>query len=107
MSDYNLAEKESQKLARFFYVFSDPTRLRIITSLLSAESDSRCVNNIAQNLHINQPTVSQQLRILKNAGLVKVTRDRQFYRYAISDEHVKEILKLGMDHLSELKGVMA
>ncbi len=107
MIDYNLSDNDLQEMARFFYVFSDPTRLRIILFLLSAENDSKCVNFIAQNLNFNQPTVSQQLRILKNAGLVKVTRDRQFYRYAIADEHVKKIIRLGAAHLTEIKGVNA
>ncbi len=101
MNQFNLSDSGIEKLTRFFYVFSDPTRLKIILLLLKAEQDSRCVNNIAQQLEISQPTVSQQLRILKEAGLVKVVRDRQFYRYSISDEHVAELVNLGVEHISE------
>jgi len=101
MSPFNLPENDIEKLSRFFYVFSDPTRLKIILLLLSAKQNSRCVNNIARQLDISQPTVSQQLRILKEAGLVKVVRDRQFYRYSISDEHVADLINLGVEHISE------
>ena len=99
-----LTEEEMEKLARFFWVFSDPTRLRIIVQLLSTQQDSCCVNKIAETLGLNQPAVSQHLRVLKNARLVKVVRDRQFYRYSISDEHVKDLLLVGMNHIFENRG---
>jgi DNA-binding transcriptional ArsR family regulator len=101
MNYLNLSDRDIEKLTRFFYVFSDPTRLKIILTLLTAEHGSRCVNNIAEQLDINQPTVSQQLRVLKEAGLVKVVRDRQFYRYSIKDEHVAELINLGIKHITE------
>ncbi len=98
-----ITEKEAKQLARLFYVFSDPTRLKIISALLDTANGSRCVNNITEHLSLNQPVVSQQLRILKDSGLVTVTRDRQFYRYAIADKHVAEILHIGFDHIYEKK----
>ncbi len=98
-----ITEKEAKQLGRLFYVFSDPTRLKIISVLLEAENTSCCVNSISKHLELNQPVVSQQLRILKDAGLVSVTRDRQFYRYAIADKHVKEIIQIGLDHIYEEK----
>ncbi len=100
----HLSEREMQELARFFWVFSDPTRLRIIVQLLSAQRESCCVNKIADTLNLNQPAVSQHLRVLKNARLVKVVRDRQFYRYSINDDHVKEMLKVGINHIFENRG---
>jgi len=100
----HVSSRELEDLARFFWVFSDPTRLRIIILLLSTEQDSCCVNKIAKTLDMNQPAVSQHLRILKNAHLVKVERERQFYRYSINDEHVKDILTVGMNHIFENKG---
>ncbi len=105
MGSYNVSESDLQKLARFFYVFSDGTRLRIILSLLDRKS--RCVNNVAQTLGLNQPTVSQQLRILKDAGLVKVERDKQFFRYSLADEHVEQLIRIGLEHIAEQKGVLA
>jgi ArsR family transcriptional regulator len=107
MAINDLSPQDFQKLARFFYVFSDPTRLKIITLLLNMEQQSRCVNNIAQQLNISQPSVSQQLRILKEAGLVKVKRDRQFYRYSINDNHVAELIRIGIEHITEQKGVQS
>jgi len=96
-----ITEKEAKQLARIFYIFSDPTRLKIVSALLSAEEGSRCVNNITEHLSLNQPVVSQQLRILKDAGWVTVTRDRQFYHYTIADRHVEEILRIGLEHIYE------
>ena len=96
-----ITEDEANLLSRFFYIFSDPTRLKIISALLTAERGSRCVNKVSEYLSLSQPVVSQQLRILKDAGLVTVTRDRQFYRYAVADKHVAEILQTGLDHIYE------
>ena len=95
---------ELEDLARFFWVFSDPTRLKIIILLLSTKQDSCCVNKIAETMGMNQPAVSQHLRILKDAHLVKVERDRQFYRYSINDDHVKDILTVGTNHIFENRG---
>ncbi len=96
-----ITENEANLLSRFFYIFSDPTRLKIISALLTAEEGSRCVNKISEFLTLRQPVVSQQLRILKDAGLVKVTRDGQFYRYAIADDHIADIIQIGLDHIYE------
>lgn len=100
----HVSDGELEDLARFFWVFSDPTRLKIILLLLSTEQDSCCVNRIAQTLNMNQPAVSQHLRVLKNARLVKVERDRQFYHYSVNDEHVKDMLNVGMNHIFENRG---
>ncbi len=99
-----VSNEELEDLARFFWVFSDPTRLKIIIQLLSTHQESCCVNKIAETLHMNQPAVSQHLRVLKNARLVKVERDRQFYRYSINDDHVKDLLTVGMNHIFDKRG---
>ena len=50
-------------LVCFFSIFSDYTRLRIISALAISEM---CVTDIADVLCLNQTTVSHQLRFLKN-----------------------------------------
>ncbi|NOY77419.1 MAG: helix-turn-helix transcriptional regulator [Calditrichaeota bacterium] len=93
-----------EKLARFFWVFSDPSRLKIIVFLLNTGQEACCVNKIAASLGMNQPAVSQHLRALKDAHLVKVVREKQFYRYSIADAHVKDVLTVGLQHLWEETG---
>jgi len=99
-----LTDSEIETLARFFWVFSDPSRLKIIWFLLNTGQEACCVNKIAASLNMNQPAVSQHLRALKDAHLVKVVREKQFYRYSIADEHVKDVLTVGLRHLLEKTG---
>lgn len=94
-----LSERELAKLGGFFGVFSDPTRLKIILLLLE-EKESCCVNRIAKTLNLNQPAISQQMRVLRNAGLVKAVRTGKFVRYSIVDRHVAEVIRIGINHIS-------
>ena len=87
------------KLSRFFSVFSDPTRVRIIVYLLGEPTPS-CVNKIASGIGMNQPAISQQMRVLRNAGLVGAKREGKFIRYSVNDNHVIEILKVGISHIN-------
>ena len=60
-----------------------------------------CVNDIAQLLNLGQSAVSHQLRILKDAKLVRFRREGKIIFYALDDEHVRNILSMGMEHLEE------
>jgi len=99
-----LSEIDIEYLTQFYSVFSDPTRLKIILLLLYGGNESYCVNKIVEALGINQPAVSQQLRVLKSAHLVKIERDKRFLRYSISDNHVKQLFTIGINHISQNTG---
>ena len=60
----------------FFKAFSDKTRLRILTALVSAEL---CVCDIATLLGMSQSAISHQLRFLKQARLVKSRKTERPY----------------------------
>ena len=60
-----------------------------------------CVGDIAAILNLSQSSVSHQLRILKDNKLVKFRRDGKSIYYALDDDHVRSILKLGMEHVEE------
>jgi ArsR family transcriptional regulator len=85
-------------LAEFFKVFGDSTRIRILHVLSHAEL---CVCDISALLLMSQSAVSHQLRILKNARLVRNRRDGKVVYYSLDDEHVKDILNVGCEHLNE------
>lgn len=90
--------KHLKRLAEFFSVFSDPTRLRILFFLLNNDV---CVSKIVQELGLEQSTVSYQLKILRHLRLVRTRREGRNVRYSIDDDHIKEILELGVAHLLE------
>lgn len=85
-------------LADLFKVFGDSTRIKILYALFESEL---CVNDIATILNLNQSAVSHQLRILKDAKLVKYKRSGKNIFYSLDDDHVRTILSMGMDHVEE------
>lgn len=83
-------------LADLFRVFGDSTRVRILYALLESEL---CVCDLAQLLGLTQSAVSHQLRILKDAKLVRFRRDGKSIIYTLDDDHVRLIISMGMEHL--------
>lgn len=92
------ADEYLYDLAEFFKVFGDSTRIKILYALF--ESDL-CVGDIAQLLHLSQSAASHQLRILKDAKLVKFRREGKTVFYALDDDHVRNIISMGMEHVEE------
>lgn len=85
-------------LAELFKVFGDWTRIRILCVLFEAEM---CVCDIAALLDMTQSAISHQLRVLKNAKLVKNRRDGKTIYYSLADDHVRTIFDQGMEHICE------
>lgn len=85
-------------LADLFKVFSDTTRIKILFALMNKDL---CVADIAETIGASQSAVSHQLRILKQARLVKFQREGKNVIYALSDDHVHTMLDQGMTHICE------
>ena len=96
--DSMLSEHILRKLAEFFKVFGDPTRIKILHALSTTEM---CVYDIAALLKMKQPAVSQQLRILKQSNLVKYKKDGKMVYYSLDDDHIKQIFDIALVHISE------
>lgn len=73
-------------LSEFFKVFSDSTRIKILSSLLVSEM---CVCDLAAVLNTSQSAISHQLRLLKAFRLVKSRKAGKVVYYSLSDDHVK------------------
>lgn len=85
-------------LSQLFKVFGDNTRIKIIYSLSKEEM---CVCDIAALLNMNQSAISHQLKVLRQSKLVKYRREGKVVYYSLDDEHIEEILKMGLLHISE------
>ena len=85
-------------LAELIKVFGDSTRIKILYALFETEL---CVYDIARLLNLSQSSVSHQLRILKTSKLVKFRREGKSIFYSLDDDHVREIISMGMEHVEE------
>ena len=86
-------------LAELFKVFADSTRMKIICIL---KEEELCVGEIAFIINSTQSAVSHQLRVLKQAKLVKYRKEGKVVYYSLDDEHVDEIVKKGCEHIEEI-----
>jgi ArsR family transcriptional regulator len=85
-------------LADFFRILGDPTRVKIIHALSGREL---CVCDLSFFLEMNQSAVSHQLRTLKDSRFVVSRKEGKVVYYSLADEHITQILDLGIVHLSE------
>ncbi|HOS69426.1 MAG TPA: metalloregulator ArsR/SmtB family transcription factor [Bacillota bacterium] len=91
-------EETLYDLAELFKVFGDTTRIKILCALFESEM---CVCDIAALLSMNQSAISHQLRVLKQARLVKYRKEGKVVYYSLDDEHVKQIFDQGLVHIKE------
>lgn len=85
-------------LAELFKSLGDPTRVRILWALSLHEM---CVCELASSLEMNQSAVSHQLRLLKNARLVRARREGRSIYYSLADAHVSLLFSQGLEHVQE------
>jgi ArsR family transcriptional regulator, lead/cadmium/zinc/bismuth-responsive transcriptional repressor len=83
-------------LAELFKAFSDPSRIKIVSVLVTAEW---CVHDIARIVGLSESATSHQLRILRQMHLVRSRKEGKHVYYALDDEHIKQLYQLGLDHI--------
>ena len=94
-----LSYDEIFDLAELFKVFGDSTRMKIINALMYGEL---CVCDIAEITNSTPSAISHQLRVLKQAKLVKYRKEGKSVIYSLDDEHFKEIFEKGREHIEEV-----
>ena len=92
---------EFDALAELFRKLASPVRLAIISELAQGQ---RCVHELVDALMISQPLVSQHLRILREARMVRSGRRGREMVYSLADEHVIAILRDGQLHTQKDTG---
>lgn len=96
VNDYVPQGEILDELVCFFSIFSDYTRLRILSALSISEM---CVSDISNLLKINQTTVSHQLRFLKTLNAVKTQRQGKVVFYSLRSELLSDVLLKGVEFL--------
>ena len=93
--------------AQFFRALAHPTRIRLLEVLVRG---ARTVQELQDALALDQPTVSQQLAVLRNQGIVSATKEGLSVRYAVRDPLVGELLEVARrifnNHLVTTRGLL-
>lgn len=77
-----------KKIADLYKALGDEIRLKIIDMLTEREM---CVCEIIDRLNMSQPAVSHHLKILKQAELLKDSRDGRWIYYSINEDVFKSV----------------
>ena len=88
-------EEHVLRVCDVFRMLSEPSRLRIVLALLDGEL---CVCNILQLVGGTQSALSHQLRVLKDNRILRSRRGGQSIYYSLADDHVKQMVSLGLEH---------
>lgn len=89
----------TQLLAETFKALGDPTRVKIAFALSREEL---CVCDLANLLGASESAVSHSLRTLRQLKLVKFRREGKIAYYSLDDDHIRQLLDLGFEHVGEL-----
>lgn len=87
------------ELTTFFKALSDPTRLKIVYYLQSADHP-RCVGAISKHINVSQSATSQHLRILRQSNLVASRRRGYHIHYEINHDQMEKLIKQIQDLLT-------
>ena len=85
------------KLAEFFKILGDTTRVKILNAL---DKNEMCVCDIANVLNMTKSSISHQLSVLRKNGIVKYKKIGKEVFYSLDDEHVKQVFEVGIEHIN-------
>ncbi len=95
-------EKELENLTTLFKILGDSTRTKILWIL---DHHEMCVCDIANVLNMTKSSISHQLAILREAGIVRFRRSGKEVYYTLDDEHISRLYEIGLEHINhKLKG---
>lgn len=96
MDCYLPDDVSTKKIARFFGLLADPSRVKLLSALAISPL---CVTDLATILQMNQTTISHQLRLLRDLDIVTCEREGKILHYKIANPKINEILLVGVEYL--------
>jgi ArsR family transcriptional regulator len=96
--DASVPDASRSRLVDIFRALADPTRLRLLLALADVEL---CVCDLAEVAGVSESAVSHQLRMLRDLRLVTWRRDGKRAVYRLADEHVRDLLAIGLAPATE------
>jgi ArsR family transcriptional regulator, lead/cadmium/zinc/bismuth-responsive transcriptional repressor len=91
---------KAYELSDFFKILGDATRINILMALSHSEM---CVCDLSSLLNMTHSAVSHQLRLLKQYRLVRFRKSGKIVYYSLDDQHIGEVLAVGLNHVSEIR----
>ena len=91
----------ARQVASLFAILADPTRLQVVYALLKAPGGELCVCDLAAGLGRDDTTISHQLRVLRTQQIVTMRKVGRVVYYRLVDEHIGQVLAIGLDHARE------
>ena len=95
-SDRLLNEHTAAHVAELFSVFSDTSRVRIVSAIIGQELN---VNTLADLVGISESAVSHNMRHLRQMGIVQTRRNGKEVFYIVEDEHIIALFNQGVNHI--------
>jgi ArsR family transcriptional regulator len=89
-------DEKMDSLSRLFKILGDSTRIKILMLL---DSHEMCVCDIANVLNMTKSSISHQLALLREAGIVKYRKSGKEVYYMLDDEHIKKLYEIGFEHI--------
>jgi ArsR family transcriptional regulator, lead/cadmium/zinc/bismuth-responsive transcriptional repressor len=93
-----ISDKSAEALAETFRLLGDPTRVRIVDALATAQL---CVHEIADRVGISESAVSHQLRLMRAQRIVRGRREGRCVYYTLDDQHILSLFQQGLRHVTE------
>jgi len=91
-----LNEHLAAHVAELFRAFSDTSRVRILSALVSGEMN---ISALAEVVGITESAVSHHMRGLRQMNIVQARRDGKEVFYRIQDEHIIALFQQGVRHI--------
>lgn len=90
--------EKAQRMAEFFSILADPTRLRLLSALAQQEL---CVCDLAASLKMGESAISHQLRVMRSQQILKYRKDGRNVYYSLADQHIVALYQEVAAHLQE------
>lgn len=87
-----------EKYSKFFKALGEPTRLKILKLVAAREM---CVCELMEVLNMNQPRISQHLKVLKEAGAVKDRKQAQWTYYSVCCNDFKNFINAFVNFMTD------
>ena len=91
-----LPTENAERIAQFFQVLSDPTRVRLVKALVDG---NWCVSDLAQALEMDQPAISHQLKYLRRMGFVEWKKHGRHVYYTLDNSLLRTTLLKALNEL--------